>query len=85
MPPAVDGLIVVLWRAGLRIDEALALQRLVSELALDDDERHAFAGHLDHVGVPQLVRREASANAGSRRGASELSACPAGGPRPHSR
>ena len=29
----------------------------VAELALDDDQRRAFARHLDGVGVPQLVRR----------------------------
>jgi hypothetical protein len=32
----------------------------VSELALDDDQRHAAARYLDRVCVPQLVRREAS-------------------------
>jgi hypothetical protein len=32
----------------------------VAELALDDDRRHAFAGHLDRVGVAQLVRPEAA-------------------------
>jgi hypothetical protein len=53
----------------------------VAELALDDDQRDAFAGHLDRVGVAQLVRREASANAGSGGGAPELGACPAGRPR----
>jgi len=37
----------------------------MSELALDDDEGDAFAGHLDGVGVPELVRREASPHAGS--------------------
>src|SRR5215216_2502432 len=30
----------------------------VAELALDDDQRHALAGHLDRVRVAQLVRRE---------------------------
>ena len=34
------------------------------ELPLDDDQRHALAGHLDGVRVPQLVRREASPDAG---------------------
>lgn len=34
----------------------------VAELALDDDQRHAFAGHLDRVGVAKLVRREAAPN-----------------------
>src|SRR5215210_2314963 len=31
----------------------------VPELALDDVERHAFAGELDGVGMAQLMRREA--------------------------
>jgi hypothetical protein len=31
---------------------------------------HAFAGHLDGVGVAQLVRREAAAHAGQAGGAS---------------
>jgi hypothetical protein len=35
----------------------------VPELALDDDQRHAFAGHLDGVRVAQLVRREAPPHA----------------------
>jgi len=34
------------------------------ELPLDDDQRHAFSGHLHSVRVPQLVRSEATANAG---------------------
>ena len=33
----------------------------VSELALDDDQRYTFAGHLDGVGVPELVRSETPA------------------------
>jgi hypothetical protein len=36
----------------------------VAELALDDVERHAFAGEFDGVGVAELVRREASPDAG---------------------
>jgi hypothetical protein len=32
----------------------------MAELALDDDQRHAFAGELDGVSVPELVRREPS-------------------------
>jgi len=36
----------------------------VAELALDDDQRHALAGHLDGVRVAQLVRRKASPYAG---------------------
>jgi hypothetical protein len=31
----------------------------VAELALDAVERHVFAGHLDGVCTPELVRREA--------------------------
>src|SRR5215218_7882646 len=31
----------------------------MSELALDDVERHAFPGELDGVGVAQLMRRKA--------------------------
>jgi hypothetical protein len=27
----------------------------VPKLALDDDERNSFVGHLDRVGVPELV------------------------------
>ena len=34
----------------------------MSELALDNDQRNAFAGHLDGV-VPELMRREASPHA----------------------
>jgi hypothetical protein len=35
----------------------------VAELTLDDDERHALVRHLNGVGVAELVRCEASANA----------------------
>jgi hypothetical protein len=31
----------------------------VAELALDDDQRDAFAGELDGMGMPELVGREA--------------------------
>lgn len=34
------------------------------ELALDDDQRNAFVRHLDGMGVPELVRREAAPDAG---------------------
>src|SRR5918992_6194688 len=54
---------------------------LCPSLALDDDQRNAFAGHLDRVRVPELVRREAPADAGQRRGASELGAGRGGRPR----
>ena len=36
----------------------------VAELALDDDQRHAFAGQLDGMGMPELVGREAPTDAG---------------------
>ena len=49
------------------------------ELPLNDDERHAFASHLDSVGVAQLMRCEASAYAGASRGAPQLGTCPARG------
>jgi hypothetical protein len=38
----------------------------VSELTLDDDERHTLSGHLNGVGVTQLVWCEAAAHAGAR-------------------
>src|SRR3990170_1404456 len=44
----------------------------VAELALDDDQRHALAGHLDGVRVAQLVRRKAPPYAGLARDASQL-------------
>ena len=38
------------------------------ELALDVDQRHALVGHLDGVGMAQLMGREASTDArGCRR------------------
>ena len=52
----------------------------VAELALNDDERHAFASHLDGVGVAQLMRGEPSADTRGRRGAPKLSS--SGGGRP---
>ena len=42
------------------------------ELALDDVQRHAFAGHLDGVRVAELVRREASPHAGVAGDAAQL-------------
>jgi hypothetical protein len=53
----------------------------VAELAEDDDQRHAFARHLDRVGVAKLVRREASPHAGGGRCAAELGAGGRGCPR----
>lgn len=35
----------------------------MAELALDHNQRHAFARHFDRVRVPELVRRKASADA----------------------
>jgi hypothetical protein len=52
----------------------------VSKLALDDDEWHALAGHLNRVGVSKLVRCEATPNA---RGHCEVTQSrPGGGCRP---
>ena len=44
----------------------------MAELALDDDERDSLVGHLDGVGVAELVGREAPTNARARRGAAQL-------------
>jgi hypothetical protein len=42
------------------------------ELALDDHQRYAFVRHLDSVGVPELVRREATPDASERRCSPQL-------------
>src|SRR4051794_7625994 len=52
----------------------------VPELALNDDQRDTLAGHLDGVGVAELVRRESSPDAGERRRVAQLFA--RGGRRP---
>ena len=52
----------------------------MAELALDDDERHAFSGNLDRVGVAQLVRRKAAPDA--YRGSGPPQLCAGGGGRP---
>src|SRR4051812_20352266 len=44
----------------------------VAELALDDDQRHAFAGHFDGVRVAELVRREAPTHPGLAGDASQF-------------
>jgi len=44
----------------------------VPELALDDDQRHRLAAHLDRVRVAQLVRREAPPHTRFGRDASQL-------------
>jgi hypothetical protein len=50
----------------LKVDRRDAEVR-VPELALDDDQRHALAGHLDGVGMPQLVRRKPPPHTGLAR------------------
>src|SRR5215207_11255 len=52
----------------------------VSELAPDDDQRHAFARHLDGMGVPELVWREPAPHSCRGRGAPKLGACRGGRP-----
>jgi hypothetical protein len=52
----------------------------VAQLPLDDDERYAFASHLDGVGVPQLMRGESSADPRCDGCAPQL--CSSGGGRP---
>jgi hypothetical protein len=52
-------------------------QVAVSELALDHDQRHAFVGHLDGMGVAELVRREPSPHTGSLCGVPQFG--PSGG------
>src|SRR5215210_5958926 len=57
----------------------------VAELALDDDQRHALAGHFDGVGVAELVRREASPHASLAGDAAQLGAGGGGRPGPPAR
>ena len=54
----------------------------MAELALDDVERHAFAGELDGVGVAQLMRREAAPD--TRLGGKPTELDPDAGARPGS-
>src|SRR3954451_6916889 len=61
-----------------RVDAEVA----VAELALDDDQRHAFAGHLDGMRVAQLVGREAPTHPGLAGDAAQFRAGGAGCPRP---
>jgi len=42
------------------------------ELVLDANEREAFMSHLDSVSVPELMRRESSANTRARSGVVQL-------------
>src|SRR5215207_462562 len=57
----------------------------VAELALDDDQRHAFASQLDGVRVPELVRREASADASLDGGPAHIRSGGGAGPVPTTR
>jgi hypothetical protein len=54
----------------------------VAELALDDDQWHAFACELDGVRVPELVRREAATDAGGDGGPAQLCSGGCAGPMP---
>src|SRR3954454_12713946 len=54
----------------------------MAKLALDDDQRHALARHLDGVSVSKLVRCEASPDAGLAAGSAQLGAGGGGRPRP---
>jgi hypothetical protein len=61
----------------LAVVDALQVDRsdaevAVAELALDDDQRHAFASELDGMRVPELVRREAPTDAGREGGPAPL-------------
>ena len=58
----------------LQVDRGDAEAR-VAELALDDDQRHALASHLDGVGVPELVGREAAPHSCRGRRAPQVRAC----------
>jgi len=44
------------------------------ELPLDNDQRHALVRELYSVSMPELMRREASTDAGRFRGSAQLSA-----------
>src|SRR5215212_5821743 len=57
----------------------------VSKLALNDDQGHAFAGHLDGVGVAELVWGEPSSHAGSGGGLTKFLARRGVGPVPSTR
>jgi hypothetical protein len=74
----------------LAVVDALQVDRgdaevAVAELALDDDQWHAFAGELDGMRVPELVRREAPTDAGREGGPAQLSSGCRTGPVPASR
>jgi hypothetical protein len=44
----------------------------VAELALDDDQRDAFASELDGMRMPELVRREAPTDANRNGGPAQV-------------
>src|SRR3954452_12819051 len=52
----------------------------VAQLALNDDQRHSFPGHLDRVSVRELVRREAAPDPGGGGSAPQLGAGRGGRP-----
>jgi hypothetical protein len=61
----------------LAVVDALQVDRgdaevAVAALTLDDDQRHAFAGELDGVRVPELVRRDPPTDAGRDGGPAQL-------------
>lgn len=43
------------------------ITRIMPELALDHDQRDSLPGHLDRVGMAELVRREPTTHAGGQR------------------
>jgi hypothetical protein len=74
----------------LAVVDALQVDRrdaevAVAELALDDDQRHAFASELDGMRVPELVRREAPTDACRDGGPAQLRSGGRTGPVPASR
>ena len=74
----------------LAVVDALQVDRgeaeiAVAKLALDDDQRHAFASELDGVRVPELVRREAPTDAGRDGGPAQLRSGSCTSPVPASR
>jgi hypothetical protein len=67
----VDGLDDLGVVDALQIDRGDA-EVAVADLALDDDQRYAFARELDGVRVAELVRREPSPDSGVRGGSAQL-------------
>jgi hypothetical protein len=72
-PAAVDGLDDLVRVDAPQIDRRHA-EVAVTELALNDVERHALAGEFDRVRVTQLVRRKPALNSGARCEPPELGA-----------